>query len=619
MTAEEKSALQLEKGSQTTLPVDITDSQDGEIKKPAADASKNVIDSKDAEVPGDSSSSSTNGCEMSAQQGDQAGEQKLTKRKIALIMTALCLATLLAALDMTIITTALPTIAAAFNASEADYTWIGSSYLLAAAASMPSWGKVSDIFGRKPVLLLANVVFLIGSLLCAVSINARMLIGGRIVQGIGGGGLLTLVNICISDLFPIRSRGIYLGIIGLVWAFAGAIGPVMGGVFTQLATWRWCFYINLPIDGVAFIIIFFFLEIETPKTPIIDGLRAIDWLGSVTVVGGTVMFLLGLEYGGVSFPWSSATVICLIVFGIVTLGLFLLIQGKLSKYPIMPLWLFTHRSLVAVYATVFCHGCLYSADSYYLPLYFQSTLGTSPIQSGVYLLPNVLSLSLMSALTGVFIRKTGQYLPAIWFGMAVTLLGHGLYIDLPTYTSWPRIIIYQLIAGIGIGPNFQAVLIALQSHLPPSDIASATATFGFIRNLANSISVVLGGVIFQNHIKSNIGRLHSQVPAETIDEIRSHSLGAISAMVHTLPDSQRIPIVGVFSEGLKVMWIFYTAIAAVGLFSSFLIGRQTLSKEHTITKTGLDVQKREREERLQRERERKSQKDSEKGVQEYPG
>jgi len=169
----------------------------------------------------------------------------------------------------------------------------------------------------------------------------------------------------------------------------------------------------------------FFLDIETPKTPILAGLKAIDWLGSITIVGGTVMFLLGLEYGGVNYPWKSATVICLIVFGLVTIGLFFVNEWKLARYPVMPLRLFKRRSNVAALLSCFCHGTVFIAGAYFLPLYFQSVYLASPILSGVYTFPFVLSLSFMSAATGVFIKKTGQYLPPIWFGMVFLTLGFG--------------------------------------------------------------------------------------------------------------------------------------------------------------------------------------------------
>ncbi|OAX80296.1 hypothetical protein ACJ72_05374 [Emergomyces africanus] len=558
---------------------------------------------------GSSSSDVPNNRETSAEKADEA---KMGKGKIAVIMTALCLAVFLAALDMTIITTALPTISRYFDASQGDYTWIGSSYTLAAAASMPSWGKVSDIFGRKPILLLANVVFFVGSLICGLSVNIKMLLAGRVIQGIGGGGLIALVNISIGDLFSMRSRSIYYGIIGMVWAVAGALGPIIGGAFTQYVSWRWCFYVNLPIDGTAFLIMLFFLKIQTPRTPILAGLRAIDWCGSVTVVCGTVMFLLGLEYGGVSFPWTSATVICLIVFGVVTLGIFLIIQWKFAVYPIMPLWLFKQRSLVAAYGTAIFHGFVFISDSFFLPLYFQAVIGATPIQSGLYLLPSVISMAIASASAGIFIRKTGQYLPVIWLCMTIMVIGHGLYIDLPSQTSWSRIIIFQIVSGLGIGPNFQAPLIALQSHIKPNDIATATSTFGFCRNIASSISVVVGGVIFQNRINARLSKLAGQLPPRIVQQLVATSAGASTEIVNALPEDQKRSVLDAYTDALKTMWVFYTALSAAGLAVSLMIGRQTLKTEHEVTKTGLDVQAREREERLQREKDKRDVKDEKK-------
>lgn len=475
------------------------------------------------------------------------------KARIALIMAALAMAVFLAALDVTIITTALPTISEYFH-SDAGYTWIGSAYLLGNAASVPSWGKVSDIWGRKPVLLVANVVFMIGSLVAALSNSVGMLIAARAIQGIGGGGLVTLVNICISDLFSMRNRGAYFGIIGGVWACASAIGPIIGGVFTEKVSWRWCFYINLPLDGAAFIIILFFLDLKTPKTPILQGLKAIDWLGSLLIVGGVLMFLFGMEYGGLTYPWDSATVLCLIIFGVLTIGLFVVNEKYVAKYPVMPLRIFKYRSNVASLGVCFVHGFVFIASSYYLPLYFQAVRGLTPILSGVYILPSALSLSFASIATGIFIRKTGLYLPPIWFGLFFMTLGMGLFINYDATSGLAKIIVFQIILGIGVGPNFQAPLISLQTQVKPRDIATATATFGFVRQLATSISVVIGGVVYQNEVEKRAATLIAALGAATADELLEGGAGANVDVIDALPSGERTVARVVFADSLQPMW-----------------------------------------------------------------
>lgn len=237
---------------------------------------------------------------------------------------------------------------------------------------------------------------------------------------------------------------------------------------SQILTPHRCFWINLPFDGLAFIILIFFLDIQTPKTPLRKGLKAVDWLGSLTMVAGTIMVLLGLEYGGIAHPWKSAIVLCLIIFGAVTIGLFFVIESRLAPYPLMPLSIFSKRSNVAALGTCFCHAFVFIPGNYFLPLYFQAVLGATPILSGVYLLPTAIALSIFSIMTGITIRKTGQYRPIIWFGMFMMTLGTGLFIDLGAHSGWAKIIIYQVIAGIGVGPNFQAPLIAMQSLVPVS-------------------------------------------------------------------------------------------------------------------------------------------------------
>ncbi|KAG9242521.1 MFS multidrug transporter-like protein [Calycina marina] len=520
-------------------------------------------------------------------------EASRTKLQTAIILASLCASVFLAALDVTIITTALPTISEHFH-SNAGYTWIGSAYLLANAASTPSWGKLSDIWGRKPMLLCASMIFFVGSVLAGTSVSIGMLIVARAIQGTGGGGLIILVNICISDLFSMRNRGQYYGMIGMVWALASALGPILGGLFTEKVSWRWCFYINLPITGTVTLLLFFFLQLDTPKTPVWDGLKAVDWAGSLLVVGGTLMVLLGLEFGGVSFPWKSATVICLIVCGAAVMGLFILNEGKFARYPIMPIRLFSDVTSCAAYGVCFCHGFVFIGGTYYLPLYFQAIIGAPPLLSGVYFLPFAITLSLVSGATGIFIKKTGNYLPPIWFGLIVMTLGTGLFIDLPLERIWSKIIIYQIIAGIGVGPNFQSPLIALQSSISPRDIATATATFGFVRNLSSSISVVIGGVVFQNQMNKKKATLTAGLGPTLASELSGASAGSSVDIVEALPPAQRAIARAAFNESLRMMWIVYVAFAALGLCISLLIRKNILKRDHTVTKTGLAAEEERR-------------------------
>lgn len=517
-----------------------------------------------------------------------APEEGRTSLETTLVIAALASALFLGALDVTIVTVAIPTIAQEFG-STAGYTWIGSAYMLASAAGAPMWGKISDIWGRKPIMLIAVAVFWVGSLISALSRSMGMLIAARAIQGIGGGGIIILVNVCISDLFSMRKRGVYFGIMGMVWAAASAVGPVLGGVFTSKVSWRWCFYVNLPISGVGFGILALVLKLHNPRTPIRQGLAAVDWLGSLTVIGATLMVLFGLEFGGVTHPWGSPVVVCLIVFGAVTAGLFALVEWKVAKFPLMPLRLFQSRSSVASFAVAAFQGFVFISGSYYLPLYFQAVLGASPLLSGIYVLPFVLSLSIVSAATGVFIKKTGKYLPCILFGMAVMTLGFGLFINLEPRANWTKIIIYQLIAGIGVGPNFQAPLIALQTTVAPRDMASATATFGFIRQLFTSISIVLGGVVFQNGMQDQHPRLVAELGPDAANLLSGQNAASSVGMVEDLPEQQRIVAREAYFNSLKTMYIMYVAFAGAGLLVSLFVGSRKLSKDHQEHKTGLNA------------------------------
>jgi hypothetical protein len=348
------------------------------------------------------------------------------------------------------------------------------------------------------------------------------------------------------------------------------------------------------------------LNLETPKTPFVAGIKAIDWIGVVTIVGGVVMFLLGLEAGGVTKPWKSAYTLCLVIFGIVSIGIFFLCQWKVSKYPLMPLRLFKNRANLAALAVCYCHGFVFIGGTYYLPLYFQTVLSATPILSGVYLFPQLITLSVMSAAVGIFIKKTGRYREPIWFGLFFMTLGYALFIDLPAHAQWAKIIIYQILAGLGVGPNFQSPLIALQNHVAPHDIAVATATFGFVRQLATSMSVVLGGVVFQNFLSKKTPELARVLGPQAAERLSGAHLAANTGFIRTLPPAQKVVANQVITDSLHKMFIFYTVIAGIGLVVSLLIQRKELSKVHNKAKTGLGEQERVRREEAEAKKARRS-------------
>lgn len=281
--------------------------------------------------------------------------------------------------------TVLPTISSDLH-SAAGYVWIGSAYMLGYAAASTVWANMSDIWGRKPILLTALVLFFGSSIICAMAVNMPMLIAGRAIQGTAGGGMLQMVNIVISDIFSVRyvifvfvfvfstallipkflltikcrRRSLFLGLLEIVWTIAGAVGPILGGALTQSLSWRWIFWINLPLTGFAFIVLVVFLDVHNPRTSPMAGMKAIDWGGSVCVLGIALMLLIGLNFGGVAFAWNSSQVICLLVFGIATVPLFIYCEARFAKMPLMPLDIFKNPHNSAVFIINFCHAAVSS-------------------------------------------------------------------------------------------------------------------------------------------------------------------------------------------------------------------------------------------------------------------
>ena len=332
-----------------------------------------------------------------------------------------------------------------------------------------------------------------------------------------------------------------------------------------------------------------FMKLRTPKTPFLKGMAALDWLGSITIVGSVVMFLLGLEFGGVTYPWTSATVLCLIILGLFTGFLFFLIEWRIARYPIMPLGLFRSLQNTVALLVTFFHGIVFISAVYYLPLYFQSVLGATPLLSGVWFMPFALFVALSAAGTGVYIEKTGRYVECVIFGFSFLTLGLGLFIALPTDRQWAKIIIFEIIAGIGIGPNFQAPLVALQTNVQPQENATATATFNFIRNIGSSISVVIGSVLFSNELRNQRSEL-ARVSPQLSNLLTTGNAQANVFAIDKLPDQVRAVGRAAIASSLQKDWIMFTAFAAVGMVISFFVRAQVLSQTRKNVELGLETE-----------------------------
>ncbi|KAL4947646.1 major facilitator superfamily domain-containing protein [Aspergillus filifer] len=300
-----------------------------------------------------------------------ANPPALATTTVAWTMLSLCLSVLLSALDLKIVTPAIPSIVSTFRTAS-GYTWVGSAYTLAHASITPVWGSVADIWGRKPIILIAMSVFLTGCVIGGLAPHMNALLVGRVIQGLGGSGMGTMVNVVVCDMFSLRDRGLYLAVTSLVWAVGSTVGPVVGGVLTTELSWRWCFWINLPVGAIAFLGLLFFMKVPNPRTPIAEGLKIIDWTGTLLIIGGSLMVLLALDFGDVVYSWSSATVVCLLVFGSFIMGLFIVNEWKIAKNPIIPFWLFTTPSKAAPYVVFACNSYVFIGLAYYLPLYAQS-------------------------------------------------------------------------------------------------------------------------------------------------------------------------------------------------------------------------------------------------------
>jgi EmrB/QacA subfamily drug resistance transporter len=417
------------------------------------------------------------------------GEAGFTHRQILVIMSGLMLGMFLAALDQTIVSTALPTIVGDFHGADL-LSWVITAYLLASTASTPLWGKAGDLYGRKRVFQLAIVVFLVASALCGASQNLYELIAFRGLQGIGGGGLISLVFAIVGDVIPPRERGRYQGYFGAVFGVSSVVGPLAGGFAVDSLSWRYIFYINLPLGVAALIVTNRVLKLPKRTRHVL-----IDWWGALLLVAGVSSILLATQSGGTNYPWGSWQVIGLFALGAVGLAGFA-VREKLAPEPILPLELFRMQIFTVANIVAFVSGVAMFGALAFLPQYLQLVHGVSATESGLLLLPLLIGLLVMSIASGRYISRTGKYR---WFPLAGTILvtiGLILLSHLGAHTSLALVGLYILVFGAGLGLFIQVLTLVVQNSVPMRQMGVATSSVTFFRSMGGAIGAsALGAVL----------------------------------------------------------------------------------------------------------------------------
>ncbi|WVW82409.1 hypothetical protein I302_104416 [Kwoniella bestiolae CBS 10118] len=493
------------------------------------------------------------------------------KQVIAVFLGLTC-ALFCALLDQTIVTTALPTLGKVFNRADIS-SWVGTAYLLTSTTAQPIYGRVSDIFGRKFTLLGCLLIFLLGSLACALAQSMIQLIIFRAIQGIGGGGILTLSMIIISDVVSIKERGKYQGITGVVVALANSCGPIIGGVFTEKVSWRWCFYINLPLTSLAIVIIIFLLPLRRVRGSIWGKLKKLDFYGSLLTLGWASLILIALSWGGSQYAWDSAAVLAPLLIGVALLGVFLIVEWKVVSLPLVPMRIFKNRSVAACYATTLFNGMAFYAALYYLPQYFQVVRETSAIRSGVLTFPLALVQTVTAFTSGIIQSKTGDYWWNLVIGFTIWTIGLGLLSSIKPDTSEALLVVYQAITGIGAGQTFQTSLVAIQSGVKRQDMATATGLRNACRMLGGTIALAVGNAIVNNRVKEEIGGSLSGDLLNTIlaDPTLVKELDLTTEQVNT--------VIQAYSKGINGVFYFTTPVIGLSTIITLLFVKNVKLKK----------------------------------------
>ncbi|KAJ5542991.1 hypothetical protein N7535_005415 [Penicillium sp. DV-2018c] len=494
-------------------------------------------------------------------QPDDASVYELSGIPLVLVITGLSLSMFLLSLDSSIIATAIPKITSQFN-STSDIGWYGSAYSFAMCAWQPIAGKLFGSFGMKGMFLGCLAVFELGSLLCALAVNSPMLIVGRAIAGVGAAGCFTGAMCIVAVSIPLVKRPFYIGILQSTYGIATIIGPVLGGAFTEHATWRWCFWINLPIGAITiFTLVFFFKPPPRDKTKlpsILHRLQKLDFPGAFLFAPAVIMILLALQWGGTEHAWKSATIIGLFIGGAGVGLIFALWQIRKGDSAMIPPRLITDRTMFfSCFTNFFATGTLY-ISVYYLPEWFQVIKNASPAKSGVMYLPLALSDVLSATLTGASLRYLGYPNPYMLLGTSLMSIATGLFSTFSQSTPHQQWIPFQVLQGLGVGMTVSMPYVAIQIVLKPEDIPVGTSLLQCFQFMGASVNLAIAQAIFENKLVSRLGSWGFK-GHEIEDVLRAGSAGARSAV----SDDHLPGVLDAYNHAITSTFYVATSVAAV--------------------------------------------------------